>query len=101
MSDTGITHWKNNHSHNEFLQAFTSGGLLMFVFSLFIFIRIYYLIKKNKIDQNINYIVYLNLFYFSLSMTTISYNFSIISGLIWLFLISLENNSQIIYEDNN
>lgn len=95
MSELGVDHWTNVHSHNEFLQAFSTGGIILLSLSLFIF---YYIFKKSLFEKEIEYkklmiINFFHIFYFSISMTTISYVLNPVGCLIWLTFI-LENNQK-------
>jgi exopolysaccharide production protein ExoQ len=88
-----IKYWKNIHAHNEFLQAFSSGGIFMFLFDVYIFYRIF--LKITKIKNNgvkiFLFSVYLQLLIFSFLMVTISFPVSILNALIWLLYISKIN----------
>tara|TARA_B100001989_G_C24535221_1_gene463928 strand:- start:510 stop:1676 length:1167 start_codon:yes stop_codon:yes gene_type:complete len=94
MSSLGIEHWQNYHSHNEFLQAFSTGGFVQFILCIYIFKVIFQNSKKifKNIDNSFLIINFFHLIYFSISMTTISYVLSPIACLTWLTFIMFQSN---------
>lgn len=84
-------HWIAPHAHNDLIQAFLSGGIIVGFYSLFI----YYLFFKSCFGQNqnnVNSILlrgwFIQIICASILMPLISYKLSLLSSIVWIIIIA-------------
>ena len=89
VSEYGITHWKSHNAHNDLLQAMLGGGI--YAASVTIYVYVSMLLKASNIRDSGRAGFYVGLvivlILFSISMTTINFNLSVFSALIWTLFV--------------
>ena len=85
------SHWIAPHAHNDLIQAFLSGGIIVGFYTLFI----YYLFFKSCFRQNQNNVNgillrgwFIHIICASILMPLISYKLSLLSSIVWIIIIS-------------
>lgn len=89
----GVTYWKSHNAHNDFLQAWLGGGVIFFIFTLWLYKKIFGLINglDNRKDKYFFSGILVVVTLYGLSMTSLNYYFNTISGITWLMYLCLKN----------
>lgn len=87
-----ITHWKTQNAHNDFLQAWLSGGVIFLTATLYVFWKSF-LLSLSDIYPKAQKLFFLGLLvtyvWYSITMTSLNYYIGPVASLVWFQFIWL------------
>jgi len=89
VSEYGITYWKSQNAHNDLLQAMLGGGIFAVSITMYVYVSMFVKVSNIWGSGVAGFYVGLAivLILFSISMTTINFNLSVFSALIWMLFV--------------
>ena len=86
-------HWIAPHAHNDFIQSFISGGVIMGLFTIRVYWSLFRKCYQSFLPTNLNLLMknwFIILFGYAMLTPIINWKLFAVSGIFWMLFISLK-----------